>query len=355
MKIAVLLSGGVDSSIGLRLLKDEGHDLTAFYLKIWLEDELSFLGECPWEEDLQFARKVCEQANVKLKILSLQKEYWDTIVSYAIKELKAGRTPNSDMFCNRLIKFGLFFDKIDHSFEKIASGHYAQIQYDKNKYYLKKSPDPVKDQTYFLGYMQQNQLARASFPIGKYTKKEVRKLARSYNLPNKDRKDSQGICFLGQIKYTDFVKHHLGVKKGDFIDIDGNKKMGTHQGYWFYTIGQRHGLGLSGGPWYVTDKDINNNIVFLSRKLDLREKMNKIFYVSEFNWITDQPDKKNLQVKVRHGPKFYNCQFEFIEENLGKVTLEEPDQGIAPGQFAIFYDGDQCLGGGIISSNQKDI
>ena len=164
MKVAVLLSGGVDSSVALRLLKDEGHDITAFYLKIWLQDEFSFLGECPWEEDLKYARGVCEQANVPLEVIPLQTEYWDNVVSYTITEIKEGRTPNPDIFCNSLIKFGEFYDKIDSSFEKVASGHYANVEEVDGKYILKTSPDPIKDQTYFLAYLTQAQLSRALFP-----------------------------------------------------------------------------------------------------------------------------------------------------------------------------------------------
>lgn len=351
MKVAVLLSGGVDSSVALCLLKEFGHDITAFYLKIWLEDELSFLGECPWQDDLQFAQGVCSQVGIPLEILSLQREYWDTIVAYAIKELKEGRTPNSDMFCNRLIKFGKFFDKIDPGFDKVASGHYALLEHRDEMYYLKKSPDPIKDQTYFLGYMRQDQLARALFPLGKYWKKDVRKLAQEFDLPNKDRKDSQGICFLGQIKYSDFVEHHLGHKSGDFIDMESGKKVGEHNGYWFYTIGQRHGLGLSGGPWYVVEKDIQKNTIFLSRNIQTMEKLNREFWVKDFNWISGEtPRKKNLQVKIRHGAEYYQCRLELEPDGSGKVQLSQPDQGIAPGQFAVFYDDEYCLGAGIIQN-----
>jgi len=350
MKIAVLLSGGVDSSVALRLLKEEGHELTAFYLKIWLEDELSFLGECPWEEDLRFARKVCEQANVPLVTLPLQREYWNTIVSYTIKELKAGRTPNSDMLCNRLVKFGIFYNKIDPSYEKIASGHYARIEYQDKKFLLKTSPDPVKDQTYFLAYMTQEQLSRALFPLDNYTKKEIRKMALKYNLPNKNRKDSQGICFLGQIKYNEFVQYHLGEKTGDFIDIESGDKIGEHKGYWFYTIGQRQGLGLSSGPWYVINKDIKKNLIYISRNIEIRNEMNKIFTVNNFNWISGiRPDEKKVRVKIRHGKEYHHCKLDFIREDSAKVYLNKPDQGIAQGQFAVFYDGEICLGAGIIS------
>jgi len=347
MKIAVLLSGGVDSSVALRLLKEEGHDLTAFYLKIWLQDEYSFLGECPWEEDLKYARGVCEQAGVPLEVISLQTEYWDSVVSYTIAEIKEGRTPNPDIFCNSLIKFGQFYDRIDNSFEKVASGHYARVEKSNVEYQLRKSPDPVKDQTYFLAYLTQEQLSRAYFPIGIYKKEEVRKLALKFDLPNKERKDSQGICFLGQIKFNDFIKHHLGEKKGDIINIDSGEKMGEHNGYYYFTIGQRSGLGLSGGPWYVVKKDIKDNKIYISRE-NLEKEKKKEFEVGKFNWISGKkPVKENLQVKIRHGAKFFNCRLE-LNSKTGYVILDGSDKGIAPGQFAVFYDDEICLGGGVI-------
>jgi len=350
MKIAVLLSGGVDSSVALRLLKDQGHELTAFYLKIWLQDEFSFLGECPWEEDLDYVRKVCTQEKIPLQVLSLQNEYWETIVAYTISEIKAGRTPNPDMYCNSIIKFGQFYSKIDASFDKVASGHYANAEYDESsgRYLLKTSPDPVKDQTYFLAYLSQEQLSRAIFPIGKYKKKDVRALAEDFNLPNKNRKDSQGICFLGKIKFKEFIKHHLGELKGDIIEMGSDKKMGEHPGYYYFTIGQRSGLGLGGGPWFVVEKNIKNNIVYISREnLAAREK--EKFQATNLNWISRQPSmNENLLVKIRHGAKKYSCSFNFVDEGIIEVKLKTPDAGIASGQFAVFYHNGQCLGGGVI-------
>lgn len=348
MKIAVLLSGGVDSSVALRLLKEEGHDVTAFYLKIWLQDEFSFLGDCPWEEDLEFARAVCNQANVPLEILPLQTEYWDKVVSYTISEIKEGRTPNPDMFCNRLIKFGEFYKKIDSSFEKVASGHYAIVEKVRDRYLLKTSPDPIKDQTYFLAYLTQEQLSRASFPIGRFTKKQIREMAKSYQLPNMARKDSQGICFLGRISFNEFIKHHLGDLPGDIVELETGKIKGKHKGYYFYTIGQRSGLGLGGGPWYVVKKDVKNNIIFISRE-DYHNRARKQFSVSKFNWIADKPENgEKLKVKIRHGAKFYNCNIELKDDQAGIVLLDQKDQGIAPGQFAVFYKDDLCVGGSII-------
>jgi tRNA-specific 2-thiouridylase len=348
MKIAVLLSGGVDSSVALRLLKEDRHDISAFYLKIWLQDEFSFLGDCPWEEDLEFAHQVCKQANVPLEILNLQSEYWDSVVSYTIDEIKEGRTPNPDMYCNSLIKFGQFYDKIDSSFEKVASGHYARLEKLNNKITLKTSPDPVKDQTYFLAYLTQHQLERALFPIGTYTKNEIRELAKGYRLPNMVRKDSQGICFLGQIKFNEFVKHHLGELPGDIVDVDTNKIMGKHTGYYYYTIGQRSGLGLGGGPWYVVKKDISNNIIYISRE-NISNRARSEFYAGKFNWINEAPaDDSKLKVKIRHGVNYYHCTLHFVSDDRVLVKMKEADQGIASGQFAVFYEDNVCLGGSVI-------
>ena len=350
MKIAVLLSGGVDSSVALRLLKDQGHDLTAFYLKIWLQDEFSFLGECPWEEDLKFVKAVCEQNNTPLEILSLQNEYWNSVVTYTIEEIKEGRTPNPDMFCNSLIKFGQFYEKIDASFDKVASGHYAKVIYDDvtKKYQLKQSPDPVKDQTYFLAYLTQQQLSRAYFPVGDYDKPQIRKMADEFNLPNKNRKDSQGICFLGQVRFNEFVKHHLGEIQGDIIEADTNKVLGKHNGYYFYTIGQRSGLKLSGGPWFVVGKDVKQNLVYVSRE-DHSTREHYEFSSGKLNWISGcKPEANELDVKIRHGAKKFKCGIYFDENHELHVNLKTPDSGIAPGQFAVFYDKDLCLGGGVI-------
>lgn len=351
MKIAMLLSGGVDSSVALRLLKDQGHDVTAFYLKIWLQEEFSFLGECPWEEDLKYARGVCEQADVPLEVVPMQDEYWNSVISYTIDEIKAGRTPNPDMFCNNMVKFGQFIDKIDPSYEKVASGHYARVVDVDGRAELRMTPDPIKDQTYFLAYLSQKQLSRALFPIGEYTKAQVRDLAAKYDLPTQDRRDSQGLCFLGQIRFSDFIKEHLGVMKGDLIEIDTGEKMGEHNGYYYYTIGQRQGLGLSDGPWYVVQKDLPNNVVYISRRKNMEEKHRDSFRAGAFNWISgEQPELENLRVKIRHGETIYNCDVEFTEDGSeASVKMERADRsGIAPGQFAVFYREDLCLGAGVI-------
>jgi tRNA-specific 2-thiouridylase len=453
MKVAMLISGGVDSSVALRLLLDAGHDVTAFYLKIWLEDELAFLGECPWEDDLKYVRAVCEEAGVPLQVVSFQKEYWNEVVAYVIAEARAGRTPNPDILCNSRIKFGMFYDRFGKDFDRVATGHYAQVRtvpfhsdgtdgYDFPKVtfsalpglinasddreiflnqrhpeeisrtgsissnrredaekilsgnqqenflechpgldpesrkkehglensatfsqdlcLLKKSPDPVKDQTYFLSQLTQAQVAKAIFPIGGFHKSEVRALAEKYKLPNAARKDSQGICFLGQVAFDKFLEHYLGTREGDIVDLKTGKVLGKHQGFWFHTIGQRRGLRLSGGPWYVASKNTEDNTVFVSNEWRSEEMARDSFVVSGLSWISGiapaftefrggEPEKRNLSVKLRHGPKEYPCTVTPSEDGKLEVKLDGFDRGIAAGQFAVFYDGEHCLGGGAIT------
>lgn len=346
-KIAVLVSGGVDSSVVLALLKEQGHELVAFYLKIWLEDELSYLGSCPWEQDLEFVKGVCAKLDVPVQVVSMQQKYHEIVVSYLLNEIKKGRTPNPDILCNQQIKFGAFYESIDPSFDYVATGHYAQVEHTPTESFLKKGKDPVKDQTYFLAMLSQQQLSRALFPIGGYEKWQVRELAQRYDLPTKDRKDSQGICFLGKFEFSEFLKAHLGVRGGNVVEFETGTILGQHRGFWFFTIGQRQGLGLSGGPWYVVDKDPVKNIVFISRNYQhvLEHKSGMI--VNHFHWIGQQK-LGNLEVRFRHGPAVHQAM---VTTNGGsiKIELDQPSmQGIAVGQCAVLYDGNICLGGGMI-------
>jgi len=355
MKIAVLISGGVDSSVALRLLKQQGHDLTAFYLKIWLEDELSFLGNCPWEEDLSYVREVCKQVNVPLEVVSMQRAYWDQVVAYTIDQVRRGFTPNPDMLCNQRVKFGAFYDHIGTEFDKIATGHYAQVAEHDGLFVLKQSPDTIKDQTYFLAQLSQEQMSRALFPIGHLEKAQVRDYAQQFNLPNQARKDSQGICFLGKLKFDEFIAYHLGEKPGAIIEVETGKNLGTHRGFWFHTIGQRQGLGLSGGPWYVVQKDTDNNIVFVSRSYHAADKSRDSFMVGNCNWISGvAPTATELGVKLRHGPALYAAMVAYLTDDTLRVKLPQNDQGIAPGQFAVFYDNGVCLGSGQIVPEKLD-
>lgn len=355
MRIAVLISGGVDSSVALRILAERGgHEITAFYLKIWLEDELAHLGECPWEEDLAYARAVCETAGVPLKVLSLQAEYHRLVVRYALECLQAGGTPSPDIFCNRRVKFGAFLDLVGDGFDRVATGHYARIGRAGDLFLLKRAPDPVKDQTYFLCALRQDQLARALFPVGHLSKSEVRRLARRMGLPNRDRPDSQGICFLGRVRYDEFVRSYLGENPGPIVDGDSGRTLGRHRGLWFHTIGQRQGLGLGDGPWYVTGKDLARNVLVVRHRDSPTSRARDRFTVGGLHWIAGPPAElaggARLQVRLRHGPRMADCTLRPAGEGRGAVALAAGDPGVAPGQFAVFYSGEVCLGGGTIET-----
>ncbi|KAL4576910.1 hypothetical protein LXL04_013011 [Taraxacum kok-saghyz] len=365
LKVAVLLSGGVDSSVALRLLHAAGHSCTAFYLKIWFQEDFeNFWSECPWEEDLKYAKAVCNQVDVPLEVVHLTDEYWDKVVSYLIDEYKCGRTPNPDVLCNTRIKFGAFMDAISNmNFDFVASGHYAKVVHpisdETNELsFLQLSKDMFKDQTYFLSYLSQAQLKRLVLPLGCIPKDEVRKLARKFDLPNQERKDSQGICFLGKIKFSEFVGRHIGEKNGIILEAETGDFLGVHRGFWFYTIGQRQGLGLAGGPWYVVEKDVNNNVVFASRNYYSVDKRRRSFRVGSFKWISGSPPSNlnQLRCKVRHGPVFYDCtlNFEKGDEEIGTVQLPEDDQGLAAGQFAALYEKEVCVGSGVILESWDD-
>ena len=352
-RVAVLLSGGVDSSVALHLLLREGYEITAYYLKIWLEDELSFLGECPWEEDLGYARAVCEHQGVELRVVSLQKMYRERVVAELLAELRCGRTPSPDIWCNRRVKFGAFVERLSHhnpeEFDLIGSGHYARVVHSEGgPSRLLSAVDPVKDQTYFLCQMTQDQMARCLFPLGELPKFRVREIAAEIGLPTATRKDSQGICFLGKLDYEGFVAAHLGERPGEVIEAETGRVLGSHRGFWFHTLGQRKGLGLSGGPWYVVQKDSDRNRVLVSKDPLSPLGPGSRFLVPAPHWIASLPDRLDLQVKVRHGPQKISAQVFQRPEGVLEVELGTPDNGLAPGQFAVFYQGEECLGGGAI-------
>ncbi len=360
---AVLLSGGVDSSVALGLLRRQVSDpVEAYYLKVWLEDELSYLGKCPWEEDLSYAEAVASSFDVPLRVVSLQREYHDEVVRYVLDELRCGRTPSPDLFCNADIKFKAFLSALPDGgggVEKIVTGHYARIEHlpaTSPGPRLLRAPDDIKDQTYFLSRLSSDQLGRAVFPLGTYSKGQVRALAEEWQLPNRARPDSQGICFLGKIRYGDFVAHHLGSDPGPIIDVSSGNTLGEHRGHWFYTIGQRQGLGLGGGPWYVVGKRIDENAILVAHAEAERTNRTHRFRVRGLNIIGSGTQRLTprstayLAIKVRHGPGFLKGRLSLEGEAAegGVVELDQPERGVADGQFAVFYDDQECVASGII-------
>lgn len=354
MNIAALVSGGVDSSVVVHQLKEMGYDPTIFYIRIGMEDENGYMG-CTAEEDIEITSFVAKKYGLKMETVSLQKEYWDNVVEYVIRTVRNGLTPNPDVMCNRLIKFGSFIDKYGYEFDKIATGHYAQTYFENGKHYLGTALDPVKDQTDFLAQITYSQVSRLMFPIGHLMKSQVRDIAVAQNLPSASRKDSQGICFLGKINYNDFIKRYLGEKEGKIIEKETGKILGTHRGFWFHTIGQRKGLGLGGGPWYVVAKDSQENIVYVSQGYDVETQYGKTVPLDDFNFITENPwgdftDPVDITFKIRHTPEF--TKGKLFNEGNGSYRIESEDkiQGIAPGQYGVIYDPAHriCYGSGVI-------
>jgi len=345
MKIAHLFSGGVDSSVALALLKKAGHRVVAIYLKIWNENEAQNFGECAWETDLDFVEKTCEKLKIPLRVFSLQKEYYEKVVAEMIAELAAGRTPNPDIWCNSRIKFAAAAEKIFAEFpeiEKISTGHYAKILEKNGTFFLQSARDRKKDQSYFLSRLSQKNLSKICFPIGDFEKSEIRKTAEKWNLPAAKRPDSQGICFLGKFKFRDFVRNYLGEKPGKIIEFETGKILGNHAGFWFFTIGQRGGLGLSGGPFFVVGKNPAKNEIIVSRENP--EKIGKkTFEISEILFPSGEISDGKYFLKIRHGPDFLTGKVKFLKKNAAQISLDKKIRGLAAGQSAVIFDAEKCV------------
>ena len=253
------------------------------------------------------------------------------------------------MLCNRLVKLGAFSDRVGPSVDRIATGHHARVDHSGGRSRLLRGADPVKDQSYFLSQLEQRQLARCLFPIGHLTKAGVRAEARRLGLANRDRPDSQGICFLGRVPYDAFVEHHLGRRPGVIRDAVSGAELGRHRGLWFYTIGQRRGLGLGGGPWYVVAKDLANDELLIAHADAVDRFRRDRFHIAAPHWIAGPPRRPRLELRVRHGQTPVGCRISSLDDRGLEVVMDEPDAGIAPGQFAVLYDGEECLGGGAIA------
>lgn len=347
-RIAVLLSGGVDSSVVLYELAKQGLHPDCFYIKIGPEEQEEW--DCASEEDLEMATSVASRYGCRLQVVDCHKEYWDGVTRYTMEKVKAGCTPNPDVMCNRMIKFGAFDEKAGHDYDFIATGHYAQTEIIDGKKWLTTSPDPVKDQTDFLAQIYDWQLRKALFPIGHYMKEEVRDIAEREHLINARRKDSQGICFLGKINYNEYIRRYLGEKDGDVLELETGKRIGRHHGLWFHTIGQRHGLGFGGGPWYAVKKDVTRNILYVSRGYEPSTAYKSVFPIHHFHYLTENPWGERPEVsvtfKIRHTPGYHPARLERTAEGAYTVHSETPMQGVAPGQFCVVYDEKhhRCIG-----------
>ena len=312
-------------------------------------------GDCSAEEDIEMCTYIARKYGLPFEVVSLHREYWDHVMEYALRTVKLGLTPNPDMMCNKMIKFGFFEERWGHAFDKTATGHYATTTERNGKIYLSTASDRKKDQTDFLAQIDSVQVSHLLFPIGDLLKQEVREMAVSAKLPNASRRDSQGICFLGNIDYNAFIRRHLGERQGAIVELETGKILGSHKGYWFHTIGQRKGLGLSGGPWYVVAKDVDTNTIFVSNGYGTEKQYGKVLKLAEFHFITDDPwgemeSPVEITFKNRHTPDFTSGLL--IKEGKSySISSTEPVQGIAPGQFAVVYDKEChiCVGSGVIT------
>ena len=342
MNIAALVSGGVDSSVVVHLLKEQGYQPDIFYIRIGMEDEEGYI-DCPAEEDIEITQWIARHYGCRFEEVNLHKEYWDNVVSYTIESVRKGLTPNPDVMCNRLIKFGAFDDRRGHDYDRIATGHYATTDIIDGTTFLATAKDPVKDQTDFLSQLEYRQIERLMFPIGHMMKSEVRAIAHKANLPSADRKDSQGICFLGKINYNDFIKRYLGEREGKIVELETGKVLGTHKGYWFHTIGQRKGLYLSGGPWFVVRKDIEENVLYVSQGYDPAAAHGREMTLMGFRWLSAELPLTDVKFKIRHTPEFHQGHLSWLPDGLVRLESDEPIQGIAAGQYATIYDNDAHL------------
>jgi tRNA-uridine 2-sulfurtransferase len=340
-KVYVGMSGGVDSSVTAALLKAQGYDVTGVYMKNWSQDLPSFV--CPWQEDFQDAKRVAVQLGIDFKMYDFETEYRRKVVNYMLREYQAGRTPNPDIMCNQEVKFKLFLETaLADGADLIATGHYARIKDGR----LLAALDKAKDQTYFLYRVTEDALRKSLMPIGEMEKIEVRRIATKSQLATAQKKDSQGICFVGKVGIKEFLLHELGPQPAGPIVNQRGQTIGQHDGAIFYTIGQRHGLNVGGGlPYYVSRKDMKANTVYVTTNLDDADLWTKEVTLQNTHWINEKPDgSKEYQARLRYRGPLVPCHL-----RGDKLALSEAQRGIAAGQSAVMYDVDRVIGGGIIS------
>ena len=351
--VVVGLSGGVDSAVTAKLLKDLDYNVLALFMKNWDEDDSE---GCSAADDLTYAKAVCDQLEIPLHTVNLSFEYWEQVFTEFLKEYKTGRTPNPDILCNQKIKFHEFLWHAKRlGADKIATGHYAGVAQEKHQYHLLKGVDSTKDQSYFLYLLTQEMLRDTLFPLAKIKKSEVRRIALEQRFSNAKRKDSTGICFIGEKKsFQEFLARYLPEQTGDIVN-EKKQIIGQHKGAWFYTLGQRQGLGIGGksgadeSPWYVADKDVENNRLLVVQGLHHPRLMSQALIAEKIHWIADRPaeNTQDLSAKIRYRQTEEPCEITFQGKEL-RVNFKHLQWAVAPGQSVVLYQKERCLGGGII-------
>ena len=350
MRIVVGMSGGVDSSVAALLLKQQGHEVIGVFMNNWEEQDDN--GVCTSERDWDDVRRVCEIIDIPYYSVNFAKEYKERVFAHFLSEYKKCRTPNPDVLCNREIKFNVFLDfALKLGAEKLATGHFADLGYCDGKYQLLRARDENKDQTYFLYMLTQRALSKAHFPVGRLTKPEIREIARKNGIPTSEKKDSTGVCFIGERDFKAFLQNYLPAQGGDMVDEDGNV-VGHHDGLMYYTLGQRRGLGIGGGGngqrWFVIDKDLKNNRLIVSQGEDDR-LFTPSTDIDELTWTleTEYAKEFDCMVRLRHRQPLQRARI-FVDNDTAHIEFYEKQRAVTPGQSAVIYVDDVCLGGGIV-------
>ncbi|MEK4255228.1 tRNA 2-thiouridine(34) synthase MnmA [Ureibacillus sp. FSL K6-2830] len=356
IRVVVGMSGGVDSSVAAYLLKQQGYDVIGIFMKNW--DDTDENGVCTATEDYEDVIKVCNQIGIPYYAVNFEKEYWDKVFTYFLEEYKAGRTPNPDVMCNKEIKFKAFLEHaLKLGADYLATGHYARVEEREGEVVLLRGVDRNKDQTYFLNQLNQQQLQKVMFPIGHIEKPKVRQIAEEAGLATAKKKDSTGICFIGERNFKEFLSHYLPAQPGNMETLDG-KVMGKHDGLMYYTIGQRHGLGIGGEgePWFVVGKDLKRNVLYVGQGFHNEALYSTSLIATNMGFTSNQPKPKKFTctAKFRYRQEDTPVEVELLDDQKAHITFQVPQRAITPGQAVVLYDGEVCLGGGTIDEVLKN-